>query len=252
MNEVTAGLCPASELERPVRSAMFRLYSRHYGASSEARFYTDLEDKDYVLRLHKANGALVGFSTLAVYEQDIEEEVVGVIYSGDTIIDPRYWGHQRLAFTWLRFAGQIKVRNPQQSLYWFLIVKGHRTYRYLSAFSRVYYPAPDKPVPPEIQTLMDTLARHRFGGAYDPGTGLVHFPSSRGHLVQTLAEVPVKDRHRAEVRYFLERNPRYVDGDELVCLCELSAENLKPLARRLFSAGMESALDTPQPQALRA
>jgi hypothetical protein len=252
MDEITAVLRPVGELEPPIRSAMFRLYSRHYGANSEARFYTDLDDKDYALCLRIADGALIGFSTLAVFEQETEKETVRVIYSGDTIIDPKYWGHQGLAFTWLRFAGQIKARTPQQPLYWFLIVKGHRTYRYLSAFSRVYYPSPDKPVPRKIKALMDTLSDHRFGKAYDPRTGLVHFPSSRGHLVQALAEVPAKDRHRSEVRYFLERNPGYVHGDELVCLCELSAENLKPLARRLFCAGMENAVYTPEPEALRA
>jgi len=37
-----------------------------------------------------------------------------------------------------------------------------------------------------------------------------------------------------EVAFFLARNPGYARGDELVCLCELAAEKLRPLARRIF------------------
>lgn len=37
----------------------------------------------------------------------------------------------------------------------------------------------------------------------------------------------------------MQRNPGYRQGDELVCLCEVAASNLKPLAQRVFLRGMK-------------
>jgi hypothetical protein len=53
-----------------------------------------------------------------------------------------------------------------------------------------------------------------------------------GHGVVHLLE-------RQDVRFFLARNPGYLRGNELVCVCELAVDNLKPLAARFFrrSAG---------------
>jgi hypothetical protein len=71
-----------------------------------------------------------------------------------------------------------------------------------------------------------------FGDAYHKG--ILHFVESRGHLRESWAAIPEKDLRHEEVRFFLERNPGYKHGDELVCLCELTEDNLKPLSQRIF------------------
>lgn len=217
------------------RAAMYELYSRHYDAADRLRFDNDLSDKRYAVLLHDEAGALQGFSTLAEYEHDFGGRHIGVLFSGDTVIDAQHWGQQALAFAWLRLAGARKRRLPQRPLYWFLISKGHRTYRFLTAFAHAFWPAHDRPTPPGAQALMDTLASERFGAAYDRTTGLIRFTRSHGHLRSTYASVSDNHRRRPDVDYFLARNPGYASGDELVCLCELTADNLRPLARRIFS-----------------
>ncbi len=241
MNKLRAEIRAVADLDDPSQQALFALYGRYYGGTSEAMFREDLAQKDQVLLLWNGTRALRGFSTLAMYERRFEGQALRVMYSGDTIIDEACWGQQALAFSWLQFAGQVKAQAPSVPHYWFLIVKGHRTYRYLSVFSRLFYPAPGRAMPRREKALMDTLARERFGEAYDSQRGVIHFPSSRGHLRRRWAEIPSKDLHRPEVRFFLERNPGYVNGDELVCLCELTPENLKPLARRIFCQGLAEA-----------
>jgi hypothetical protein len=47
----------------------------------------------------------------------------------------------------------------------------------------------------------------------------------------------LQERHAA-VQFFLERNPRFHAGEEMVCLTELSAENLRSFARRAFVRGL--------------
>lgn len=220
------------------RRGMFSLFERYYGGTSYARFAADLADKSRVLVLRDESGALCGFSTLAVYERVFRGETVRVIFSGDTVVDERHWGQQALAFAWLRLAGEVKSEQPDTPLYWFLISKGHRTYRYLSAFSREFHPAPGRPTPARIAELMAFLARERFGAAYDAAAGVLRFPESLGHLRDGYAEVPEAHRRLPEVAFFLERNPGYARGEELVCLCELSEANLQPIARRAFRVGV--------------
>jgi hypothetical protein len=163
---------------------------------------------------------------------------VRAIYSGDTIIERSHWGTQALAFTWLRFAGTIKAQAPDRPLYWFLIVKGHRTYRYLSAFSIDFYPHWQRPTPPLARAIMQQLARQRFDAAYDSERGIVSFAQSRGHLRSIWAAVEPEEAARPDVAFFLRSNPGYTHGDELVCLTELSCSNLRPLARRVFAQGL--------------
>jgi hypothetical protein len=231
----------AASLGDVVVSEMFALYERYYGGTSYRRFTTDLANKDHVLLLRDEAGSLQGFSTLAVYERAFAGESMRVLFSGDTVVDEHYWGQQTLAFSWLRLAGEIKAEQPDKRLYWLLISKGHRTYRYLSAFSREFYPAPKCTTPKRFLELMEFLARDRFGDAYDAETGVLHFPQSLGHLREAYTRVPEAHQRLPEVAFFLARNPGYVRGDELVCLCELSAENLQPIARRAFLGGKTSS-----------
>jgi hypothetical protein len=87
-----------------------------------------------------------------------------------------------------------------------------------------------------MQALMDDLARERFGDDYDTAAGVIRFAKSRGHLRAPFATVNKAHRWLPEVEFFLQRNPGYARGDELVCLCELAADKLRPLGRRIFCA----------------
>ena len=225
-------------LSRGAVDDMFDLYATYYDATSRALFETDLGNKDFVVALYDDDGALVGFSTLAVLDTTIAGTRLRAIYSGDTIIDRAHWGTQALAFTWIRFAGTVKAQVPDCPLYWFLIVKGHRTYRYLSAFSIEFYPHWQMPTPAWAQSIMAGLARRRFNDAYDAERGVLSFPESRGHLRATWAAVEPEEAARPDVAFFLDSNPGYVRGDELVCLTELSSANLRPLASRVFDQGL--------------
>jgi hypothetical protein len=131
----------------------------------------------------------------------------------------------------------VKAEVPDLPLYWFLIVKGHRTYRYLSAFSIDFYPHWQTPTPAWAQALMTGLGRGRFGDAYDVHRGVVSFLQSRGHLKRAWASVDPDEALRPDVAFFLRSNPGYTHGDELICLTELCSANLRPLARRVFDQG---------------
>jgi len=230
-----ATLHDATSLGATVREEMWALYSRFYSGTSHARFLADLAGKDTALILRDESHRLQGFSTLALSTTWFEGEPVRVLFSGDTIVERAHWGSQVLAFNWLRHAGAMQRLQPDVPLYWFLIVKGQRTYRYLPTFARTFLPDWRAVAEPRLHRLLASLAAERFGDAYDPVAGLIRFREPHGHLAPEWAQVSEREASRADVQFFLSRNPGYAHGDELACLCELSAANLRPLARRIFA-----------------
>lgn len=235
MDLYNATIRDVSKLSTAERRAMAELYLTHYDATNEEIFREDLESKSSALLVQHAN-RIVGFTTIQLYERLWNDRPIRVVYSGDTVIDRRHWGQQALAFTWIGHMGDLKRRTPHVPLYWFLIVKGHRTYRYLPAFSKSFYPhwAMNRD---DLKLLADHLAMEKFGAEYNPRTGVVELTKSRGQLKPEIAYPESGELRHEAVRYFLERNPNYRSGHELVCLCELTETNLKPLARRIFGQG---------------
>ncbi|MER2544590.1 MAG: hypothetical protein ABTS16_14260 [Candidatus Accumulibacter phosphatis] len=237
----SAQIVEVTTLDEGERRAMYALYERYYESSSWPLFAADLAGKDRVVLLRDDGGVLQGFSTLAIYQRCFDGAPVRVLFSGDTIVDESQWGQQALAFAWLRLAGTLHAEQPELPLYWLLISKGHRTYRYLPTFSRAFHPSPAADTDSDLGPLKDFLARDRFGEAYDSAAGVVRFAESRGQLRPRYAEVSEAHARLPEVAFFLERNPGYVRGDELVCLCKLATDTLQPIARRAFLAGARTA-----------
>lgn len=237
---------PVADLEGPLRKEMADLYLSHYEGTVRNQFFRDLLSKTESLLLYHS-GTLVGFSTIDYHLRKWRQTPIRVVYSGDTIVHPDHWGQQAMAFRWIERMGQVKRRQPETPLYWFLIVKGHRTYRFLPAFAREFHPG-GKTARPDLKELSDSLATEKFGKDYNSTTGVVEFTKSRGHLAKAIARPTPREITKADVQFFLKRNPGYQRGHELVCLCELKPENLKPLARRLFLKAQTYAGGTRSPR----
>jgi hypothetical protein len=222
-----------ASLDPGERQQLARLYLRHYDGSDEGRFFADLNDKAEALLLYH-EGRIVGFTTLALYGFDWRGQRQRIVFSGDTIIEPAHWGQQAFTYAWAARMGRLYREAPALPLYWFLIVKGHRTYRYLPLIGQTFFPHWQQPPDPQLQALAEALAAARFGAAYDPRSGLIRFERSHGHLKPDLAQPKARELEKASVAFFLQRNPGYLQGDELVCLCPLRADNMRPFARRVF------------------
>jgi hypothetical protein len=239
MSKLTTRIRPRAVLSRRETAAMFSLYETYYDGSSYDLFCHDLAGKSDVIELH-AGDALAGFSTLAVMGFEHAGEANRAIFSGDTIIHHDYWGEQALVGAFCGFAGGLKARFPREPLFWLLISKGYRTYRYLDVFAHDYYPHRARPTPRGIAERIERLARDKFGEAYDADSGIVSFAQSRGHLRPQWATVREPLHVHRTVRFFLQRNPRYHAGEEMVCLTELCADNLRSFARRAFVAALNA------------
>jgi hypothetical protein len=224
---------PTSELSDHAIQSMFNLFRDYYEATFEI-FQQDLSNKNWVILLRDTEaGSIQGFSTLAFYTSMIKGDEIGVVYSGDTIIRPAFWGSPELPRTWIKTVLEIGVELPDP-LYWLLISSGYKTYRFLTVFYKEFYPRYDQPTPPEIQALIHHLAHERFGSEYDPQLGIVRFSCGATPLregVSVATERRMKDPH---VAFFVNKNKGYAEGDELVCLAQVHPENFTPAGIRMI------------------
>lgn len=231
------------ELPDPRRDELFALLSAHYDRVSRPAFERDLAEKDHVILLLDEAGAVCGFSTQQIFTLATDAGPARFLFSGDTIIHRDHWGSQALARAWGGYAGS-RLAESSGPLYWLLVSKGFRTYLYLPLFFREYHPRHDAPTPPAARALMDLGARHKFGACYRPELGVVEFPDSLGQLKGPLAEIPRRQRADPRVRFFLQRNPGYNRGHELVCLAAIRPENFRSLGRHWIAAGIRSGTAT--------
>lgn len=210
---------------------MLALLRSHFHGVTPERFAADLEEKSWVLLLEDENG-LRGFSTLSIYEtMGSQGEPLTVVYSGDTIVEKGAWATAALPKSWIAAVRALRERHPRGRLIWLLLTSGFRTYRFLPVFWRDFWPRHDAPMPAEVRELRDHLARERFGARYD--SGIVRFPEPQV-LREGLDEVPEGRLRDPHVAFFLEANPGWMRGDELVCVTELAEGNLTPAGRRMW------------------
>lgn len=225
------------DLSAEERRQMLALLSQYFENVSEVTFERDLAEKEWCVLLRSANGDVAGFSTLAMWRRTIEGIPVAAVYSGDTIVDRRFWGESALSRLWSRqafaLAGEACREQPGTRAYWFLISSGYKTYRFLPTFFRKFYPTFERPTPPWEARVMRTLAAARFPDEYDPAAGVVR-PLSAAPLRSGVAELTPRRLTDPHVAFFARANPDHARGDELVCLTGLLPENLTPAGRRML------------------
>jgi len=243
--ELVTSLRASRELTGAEVSHLLSLHQDHYDGVEPTRFRADLSEKHWVLCLQSPAGdPVVGFSTQKLLVLETVRGPVRFLFSGDTVIRREYWGSQALVAGWCRLAGRLLRQSPGIPLYWFLISKGHRTYRYLPLFFHSFYPRYDQPTPPELQELLDRVAGARYPGEYDPATGLLHPAGPHDRLRPELDTALQRERNR-HVAFFLARNPGYREGTELACLAEIARGNMRRAALRELEVGLQDPTPLP-------
>jgi len=220
---------PVADLAAADRAAMATLLQRHFLGVTPEQFAADLAGKTHVLRLFDG-ASLVGFSTLAYARTDDAGEAIGVVHSGDTIVDPSAWHAAVLAPAWI--AAVHALHGGRGALWWLLICSGVRTWRFLPTCCRDFVPRPDGD--PILLARRDRLAHERYGAAFIDGIVRLAAPQ---RLREGIATVPAHLATDALCAYFLSANPGWREGDELCCLASLDPGNLTALGQRQLRLG---------------
>ncbi len=220
-----------SSLSETDRGRMFSLMTSHYENVKHEKFLKDLAEKDGVLVLYDDRNTIQGFTTFMMLETVFHGEKLYVLFSGDTIVDQRFWGQLELfrVFGGLFEKFLLQQREP---LYWLLLSKGIKTYSLLPLFFKEFYPHYASETPEYEQALRHHLAAKKFGQFYLKEQGIVRIIPKADRLKKEHAYIAENKRSKPHAKFFAEQNPGYVEGDELVCLARISPSNFTPSARR--------------------
>jgi hypothetical protein len=227
-------LVAVSAITSSQRDAMFALMDRYYVNVQRPRFERDLDEKRWVIWIEDETEQLRGFSTQMLIELTIAGKPITALYSGDTIIARECWNEQALTHIWGRLALALMDRHPPGLLFWFLISKGYKTYRFLPVFFHEFYPRHDQDTPIEMRQVLDALGRHKFPSLYDPVRGVIAAGDGKDRLRDGIADITPERLKDPSVRFFLDRNPGHADGEELCCLAPLSRANFTAAAYRVI------------------
>jgi len=216
------------------RADMYAVFSRYYENASPSRFEADLAAKSWVIQLRNQARNIVGFSTLQTYQHSGSCGSVVILYSGDTIIDRAYRNTGYLAGAF----GHLMLREIEQSnglpVYWLLTSKGVATYRFLPVFFKIFFPVVNQQTPPGMKCLIDEVATAKFGADYSTATQIVSHGGQRDWLRASEHNPLLTKRNDSHIRFFLEQNPGYGGGDELVCITQVATANFNSCAKRVI------------------
>jgi len=223
-------------IDESLKARMFALLDSHFHNVSWSCFCNDLSRKTIVFLLEDCDsGELVGFSTQQVLMSELGEQVV---FSGDTIIDPSAWGSLAFPEAWGRWMLSLLDARPTSPLYWLLISKGHRTYRFLPTFFLDYAPASFRSYSASEVTLIRDVGERLFGKKLvqsDAGYLLVKHDDESQRLREHLLDLRHEETSHPHVEFFRSVNPDCDQGCELICLLRFCPTNMRPFCRRILN-----------------
>lgn len=214
---------PLSKVSVPIMRRMYEIYSGYYENVSLDVFCHDMVEKSGVILVEeKPTKRVVGFSTLKTLDMNVDGRRVKGVFSGDTIMEEKYWGSRALQVTFFLRMIREKLRHPFRPLFWLLISKGYKTYLLMANNFHTYYPHPEGKNA-ELETLVDSYCERLFSDYYCVENKLLDFGDGYTHLKSNVANITTEMRQKNEkIQFFETRNPTWNRGTELPCIGEIN------------------------------
>lgn len=224
------------------RARMLALMQLCYEGVDPERFHSDLQAKQHVILLHdRATAELVGFSTLRVSRERRAAGEAEIIFSGDTVLHPDYWGQKILDTAFARFLLSRKLRRPFGSVRWLLLSGGYKTYLMIINYFPVTSPRRDREPSAREVDYRNQLCGDWFGRQFDPSTGILRF-AQHYRVRNGVAPIDREAAAHPDIAFFAERNSGHGNGDELVCIAEVRLRDLGRAVLRIAGRRARRAL----------
>tara|TARA_Y100001954_G_scaffold92887_1_gene101693 strand:+ start:4765 stop:5499 length:735 start_codon:yes stop_codon:yes gene_type:complete len=205
---------------------MYSLMQENYDFILLENFKKDLIKKDYIGLLIDNNMTIQGFTTYAFNPNNYSNKKYNILFSGDTVISENFTGTQELTKGWGKTVGFFIKKYPEKKLLWYLMSKGYKTYLYLPFFFKKYYPALEESRNDQrLKKIINEFSNLIYPDCWNEELGIIKFKKRLGQVKEKhiLKSIDKKNKH---IDFFLEKNPGYINGDELVCMAEVDIDNL--------------------------
>lgn len=216
---VVARYRPISRVSPAEVLKMYSIFRCYYENAELDTFLNDMSRKTGVFMLQRrADDQIVGFSTVAKMDMEVDGKWIKGVFSGDTIIEKEYWGSRALPLAFSLYLARTVLRHPITPVFWLLISKGYKTYLLMANNFFRFYPHP-KDRYEEYQPLVSQYCERLFPGYYDAASGVLDFGDSYQCLKDNVAPITDGVRKASPATVFFERcNPEWQRGTELPCI----------------------------------
>lgn len=228
---LTSEISSINALRDRDKSRMFELMRTYYENVDSDVFDRDLQRKDWAILL-RDSGVIQGFSTQQLLTKCISGKEVRLMFSGDTVIEHHHRDSLALPIAWGRMMLDILSQSPSSPLYWLLISKGYRTYRYLPVFFKDYFPRPNRPLSDLESDILKAFTGDLFNGHLDRTTWVLRSSEKSQRVRPGVADITEEKRKKPDIAFFETLNPGHAMGDELICLSRFDERNLNPFILR--------------------
>lgn len=202
---------------------MHKVFVQYYHNADLNNFVTDMGKKTGVILLQDRDSKkIIGFSTWTELEIVKNGKKSIGIFSGDTVVEKRFWGNKELQKTFVKQLLKTKIKNPNTSVFWLLISKGYKTYLLLTNNFPKHYPS-HKKNNIKLESIVDDYCEQLYPSAYNKENRLLNFGNDYQYLKDDVAEITSNmTKENLEIRHFTKLNPSWQQGTELPCVGEVS------------------------------
>jgi CRP-like cAMP-binding protein len=209
---------------------------------SFAKYVVESTAEETWIQVHKDEaGRIVGYFALHLFERQWEGQPTAIFRAEAGSLRAWRGGGITLRFGLARVL-RYRLQHPGRRMFYLGSLVHPSSYLLLARHCAEVWPRREQHTPHALQTLMDALATEFGLERVDPANPLVRRVGWRTRDSEVEQEYW---RHcdRPEARYFLGRNPGYVEGHGLVTLVPLTAANLVHMARAVGARWLRQPLE---------
>jgi hypothetical protein len=104
----------------------------------------------------------------------------------------------------------------------------------LPTFYNTFYPNYKEETPEEIKAIIDAFGKFYSLEEYDEKTGVICYKGLKDKLKENVADITEERLRDKNIAFFVDRNPDYIKGNDIICITKLSKSNLKKRIQRFL------------------
>lgn len=246
---LTAELKRVQDLTDEEILSCYELMRDNYNGLPKEAYINELKESYFfTLLFFDVHNNIQGFTEFGIDMTDPTGQNYGCIYSGNTILNPEFWGSQTFMIKSAEVIGRIAGAYPEKKWVWLLLSSGHRTYMFLPLFSQRFFPArqPERNAD-DLKGLLDVYAEKIFGEFWLPELGIVRFEKGSHYepykMKPEIAQATWDKKFKPDIAFYIEKNPEFHNGDQLVCITEVHESNAKKRVLPIYQNGFNQPLD---------
>jgi len=223
--------CSTAILER-----CYNLLRKHFDGVSYESFLSDLEEKEYTAYLSVSSDindepiTVGGFSTMMTKEIIVDGTIQKIVFSGDTIVDHEY----RRSFGLGKCLGTyflLKLKDSAEDLWYVLLSKGCGTYKAMGFMFNDFTPSPSNHNEAEASIATQFLTR-KYPDREILDQTVLKAEGDAQRLRETSSDLDTDNDVLGQ--FFLDTNPGYASGNELICIARVHPDNFTKQFKRVL------------------